>query len=106
MGGSSGENLGVVAVSAEMLAALTSAGVKCELRASPSDDGVAPTTEVVYARVDGLLFRAMLEKRLAELSDPEDKPWPFVRFPSVPSGKAGMTVPVFGLLSVLAPRVK
>lgn len=93
-------------MSTEMLAALAAAGVKCELRASPSDDGVAPTTEVVYARVDDLLFRTLLEKRLAELSDPEDKPWPFVRFPSVPSGKTGMTVPVFGLLSILAPRAK
>lgn len=106
MGGSPGKNVGVVAVSAELLASLAAAGVSCELRVSPSEDGVAPSTEVIYARVDDLLFRTLLEKRLTELSDPEDKPWPFVRFPSVPSGKAGMTVPVFGLLSVLAPEGK
>lgn len=47
-------------------------------------------------------FSRALALRCAELSDPEDKPWPCVRFDSVPTGKAGMDVPVWSILARLA----
>lgn len=50
------------------------------------------------------ILRALLYRRTLELSEPDAKPWPCIRFPSVPSGKAGMDVPVWAILETLAAR--